>query len=112
MSKRIAMTVDLIRKLIKEDNLIKFYKSSDWRKLRLIAIERDSHECQMCKHEGKVGEVNNVHHIEEVKHRPDLALDINNLVCLCYYHHNVTHEKGLKLNKNYFKKKKFDDEKW
>ena len=106
------MTIDRIKELIKLDELIKFYKCPAWRKLRLVAIDRDDNECQMCKYEGKVHEVNNVHHVEEIKHRPDLALSLDNLVCLCYYHHNVVHEKGIKLNKNYFNKKKFNDEKW
>lgn len=110
MSRKIDMTVDKIIELINTDNLIKFYKSADWRKLRKIAIERDNNECQHCKAEGRVGNVDNVHHIKEVKEYPNLALCLDNLICLCYYHHNLVHEKIEKLNKS--KKKIWDDELW
>lgn len=104
------MTVDRIKKLIATGKLIQFYKCKAWRRLRLKAIERDDNECQMCKALGKVHEVDNVHHIEEVKDFPERALDLNNLICLCYYHHNLVHERGIKLNNK--DKKIFDDEKW
>lgn len=80
-------------KLIREDKLKKFYDCAKWRKLRQSAIKRDNHECQMCRRQGKYHKVNNVHHIKEVKLRPDLALDLNNLICLCIDHHNEVHER-------------------
>lgn len=36
-------------KLIREGKLMKFYKSKEWRELRLKALKRDNYECQMCK---------------------------------------------------------------
>lgn len=80
-------------KLIREDKLKKFYDCSKWRKLRQKAMKRDNYECQMCKKQGKYHKVNNVHHIKEVKDRPDLALTIDNLICLCIDHHNEVHER-------------------
>ena len=79
--------------LIREDKLKKFYDCAKWKKLRQKAMKRDNFECQMCKKQGKYHKVNNVHHIKEVKHRPDLALDIDNLICLCVDHHNEVHER-------------------
>ncbi|WP_251868258.1 HNH endonuclease [Enterococcus malodoratus] len=79
--------------LIRDDNLKKFYDCAKWRHLRQRAIKRDNHECQMCRAQGKYHQVNNVHHIKEVKLRPDLALDIDNLVCLCIDHHNEVHDR-------------------
>uniref|UniRef100_UPI0035C8D201 HNH endonuclease n=1 Tax=Bacillus sp. Xin1 TaxID=2740676 RepID=UPI0035C8D201 len=39
--------------LIREDKLMKFYKSKEWRQLRLKALKRDNYECQRCKSKGK-----------------------------------------------------------
>lgn len=77
--------------LIREDRLVKFYQCSQWRKLRKKALVRDHYECVMCRKVGKYHKCENVHHIQEVKDRPDLALDVNNLMCLCIDHHNEVH---------------------
>ena len=101
-------------KLIREDNLKKFYDCSKWRKLRQKAMKRDNYECQMCKQQGKYHKVNNVHHIKEVKDRPDLALTIDNLICLCIDHHNEVHERYVDgQNKKIKDFKNFDSsERW
>jgi 5-methylcytosine-specific restriction endonuclease McrA len=100
--------------LIREDKLKKFYDCAKWRKLRQRAIIRDNNECQMCKQQGKYHNVNNVHHIKEVKHRPDLALDLDNLVCLCIDHHNEVHGRYVDdQNKKLKDFKNFDStERW
>lgn len=92
--------------LIREDRLVKFYQSPPWRKLRQKAMKRDNYECQMCKQQGRYHRVENVHHIKEVKDRPDLALDINNLMCLCIDHHNEVHERYMTIAEK--KQKKLD----
>lgn len=81
--------------LIREDKLVKFYQSAKWRRLREKAMRRDNYECQMCRRLGKYHKVENVHHVQEVKDRPDLALEINNLMCLCIEHHNEVHERYI-----------------
>ena len=93
-------------KLIREDRLVKFYQSPPWRKLRQKAMKRDHYECQMCRALGRYHKVENVHHIKEVKDRPDLALDINNLMCLCIDHHNEVHERYMTIAEK--KQKKLD----
>ncbi|OMF70501.1 HNH endonuclease [Paenibacillus glucanolyticus] len=66
----------------------RFYRSSNWLKLRQEVLKRDHFECIECaKKEGTVTTTEDatleVDHIEEIKTRPDLALDIDNLRTLC-----------------------------
>jgi len=102
----------------------RFYTSAAWygpNGLRLKALERDNYECQECKRQGLVhvdskkenGERKsielNVHHIQEIEHHPELALELDNLETLCLYHHNLIHDKMFKpLEENKWK----HDEKW
>ncbi|NEY20511.1 HNH endonuclease [Bacillus ginsengihumi] len=85
--------------LIREDKMIPFYKWSGWRKKRQEALERDNYECQECKREGKYSRAQNVHHLKEVKDRPDLALTLDNLESVCIQCHNKIHDKRLKKDK-------------
>ncbi len=79
--------------LIAKDNMIPFYKSKQWRTLRAKALKRDHYECVLCKAEGKYHRAQNVHHIQEVKARPDLALSLENIECICIRHHNAIHDR-------------------
>lgn len=79
--------------LIAQDNMIPFYKSREWRTLRAKALRRDHYECVLCRGEGKYHRAENVHHIHEVKRRPELALDITNIECICIRHHNAIHDR-------------------
>lgn len=92
----------------------RFYGSSEWRAFRESILERDNYECQWCKEQGRVTSKYNsileVDHIEELKDRPDLALDPDNLRTLCKDCHNKRHKRF-----NYRpseKKRKWDDEWW
>jgi 5-methylcytosine-specific restriction enzyme A len=97
----------------------KFYNSKDWNTVRKQALMRDNYECQMCKRNGYVhvdskkvdGERKkielNVHHVKEIEHHPDLALELDNTMTVCVPCHNLIHEKGFKP-----KEKEWDDEKW
>ena len=78
-----------------------FYKSRAWRSLRTMALQRDHYLCQDCMAAKARGEMIRpraatvVHHILSVEARPDLRLDIDNLVSLCDACHNKRHpEKG------------------
>ena len=91
----------------------KFYNSRPWRNLRLKALERDHHECQMCKKNSKVNKIvfaNTVHHIQEVKNRPDLAMDLDNLISLCRGCHEKIHQR--ELVKRETKTKFMNEERW
>lgn len=93
-------------KLIRDNKLKIFYDSARWRHLRQQAMNRDNYECQMCKAIGRHHKVENVHHIQEVKDRPDLALTLDNLICLCIEHHNEVHERYMTIAEK--KQKKLD----
>ncbi len=94
-----------IRQLIKENRIIDFYKSDDWLELRADVLEELHNECQECLKQGKVTTAECVHHINEVRVKPSLALSKyytdkqgdkqRNLIPLCNSCHNVMHpEKG------------------
>lgn len=110
------MTPSILEKLkrqIREDNLQDFYRSKEWRKLKVIARRRDNNECQYCKERGKYKPCRSVHHIQEVKGYPEKALTLSNLVSLCEECHNKTHGKSRHIIKQGEKKKKFQTkERW
>lgn len=101
------LLLDKLEGYIKEDTMIPFYKSKEWRKLRAIAKRRDHYECQLCKGAGSYAQGEMVHHIKEVKDYPELALTLNNLQTLCNSCHNRVHDKLPN------QKKKFtNEERW
>jgi 5-methylcytosine-specific restriction enzyme A len=101
-----------IMQLIKTNNLMKFYKGRDWMSLRLAALSRDNHECQNCKAKGKYRKADCVHHMREVKDRPDLALRLDNLKSLCNSCHNEVHERDNIWELNKPKPKFMNEERW
>lgn len=102
-----------------QEQKLRFYRSKEWKALRLEALERDNYECQDCKAEGKVYTDNHdpdkhkrldVDHIKEIEHYPELALELSNLRTLCIPHHNIKHNR---FGDNQKKKKLiWDDERW
>lgn len=103
------MNVEEIVELIQTDNLMKFYKSKEWKALRLKALKRDNYECQICKSKGKYKRAENVHHMKEVKTHPELALDLDNLQCLCVRCHNDVHDR---LEQKEKKRRFWNEERW
>lgn len=95
-----------IQGLIDRDEVEKFYLTEDWQELRLEVLEDYHNECQECLKRGRVTtQALHVHHVNELRHRPDLALSrwytdskgrrLPNLVPLCRACHNEAHpEKG------------------
>ncbi|EJV41797.1 HNH endonuclease [Bacillus toyonensis] len=105
------LTVLQIQRLYEQDNIIKFYKHGYWKNhIRLKALERDNNECQACKRKGKQSQGRNVHHLLELRDRPDLAYVLSNLETLCIRCHNAEHYK----EKNIVKKNCtiVDEERW
>ena len=92
-----------IRQLIKIDKLARFYLTEDWKELKQRVLEFFHYECQECLKKGKYTRADCVHHINEVRKRPDLALSRfytdehgeqqYNLVPLCNSCHNLIHDK-------------------
>lgn len=86
-------------------NIDALYKTKEWQMLREKVLERDHYECQRCNGQNDLGKsnkrirltkANTVHHIQEVRDRPDLMLDENNLISLCHECHDVVHNRVTK----------------
>lgn len=100
----------------------KFYDGREWKALREEAKSRDNYECQECKRQGKVTiDMNEysesakrkkialvVHHIKEIEHHPELALELDNLETVCVDCHNKEHGRLFDKKQN----KWADDERW
>ena len=96
--------VDWIEELIDADELWKFYKSKEFRKLKEEVLREQHHECQACKEKGILTKADTVHHIQYVRNHPELALsktytymgrEHRNLIAICRSCHNKVHkEKG------------------
>lgn len=92
-----------IRRLIKEDKIAEFYGTEDWKALRQEVLEELHYECQDCLKKGKYTRADCVHHVNEVRKRPDLALskfyidqhgnEQRQLKPLCNTCHNIEHDK-------------------
>lgn len=92
-----------IRQLIAAGKLPRFYFTEDWKELRQDVLETFHYECQECLKRGVYTEAVCVHHVNEVRKRPDLALSRwyvddkgqrqPNLVPLCNTCHNLIHDK-------------------
>ena len=109
---RIPLDISLvkyIRELIKNNRLDKFYLTEDWRELRADVLKDFHYECQDCLNKGNYNKADCVHHHNEVRIRPDLALSKYyvddkgqrqyNLIPLCNTCHNIRHEKLLKYQR-------------
>lgn len=92
-----------IRKLLSTNRIILFYKSNEWLELRQEVLDDFHNECSECLKKGTYTRADCVHHVNEVKHRPDLALSKyyidkqgkkqRNLLPLCNKCHNIVHDK-------------------
>ncbi|MBJ8113552.1 HNH endonuclease [Bacillus cereus group sp. N6] len=100
----------------------KFYDSGEWKRIREQVKRRDNYECQECKRNGSVRVDTNeysesakrkkiglvVHHIKELEHHPELALDMDNLETVCVNCHNKEHGRVYEKKQNKWE----NDEKW
>ena len=109
-----------IRQLIKLGKVEQFYFTDEWKELREDVLDAFHHECQECLKKGVVTtDELCVHHVNEVRHRPELALSRYytdeqgqtqpNLVPLCKICHNIVHEKLAKHQK---KNRFSNEERW
>jgi 5-methylcytosine-specific restriction endonuclease McrA len=96
-----------IRELEKEGKLYRFYKTEEWKELRRSILEEHHHECSWCKRKEPAvyTKAAHVHHVNEVKDRPELALSRtyrdaegvkDNLVPLCMMCHNEAHGRVMR----------------
>ena len=88
-----------------------FYGTEAWKRCRAAALRRDGGLCVWCMRRGRVTVdakgrrwpvlATVVHHIQHLEDRPDLALDLGNLVSLCDSCHDEAHpEKRKNANRN------------
>ena len=87
-----------------------FYVTGEWRALSADVLRIDRYECQLCKAKGRYRKAEMVHHVNYVKLRPELALDMfytdsegerrRNLISVCRWcHENVCHPERLRRSK-------------
>ena len=92
-----------IKQLIANDKVAEFYQTDEWKALRQEVLEDCFYECQECLKKGNYTRADCVHHVNEVRKNPALALsryytdkDGNKqmqLVPLCNACHNLVHDK-------------------
>ena len=68
-----------------------FYNSKKWKVTRELAKLNDYNLCLICFSKGILKECDLVHHIVEVKEDMNLALNLDNLICLCNSCHRKVH---------------------
>lgn len=105
---------------IARGNTDAFYHSTDWDIAREKVLERDKYTCQFFSgkwddgihkpNKYKLIRATMVHHIISIKERPDLALDISNMISLSFEAHEVIEERARFQFKK--KKKYINKEKW
>lgn len=77
----------------KKDTSLKkqgFYHTTAWRRVRLLALQRDNYLCQECLRKKKITPATEVHHVLELEDHPELGLELDNLTSLCWQCHEDT----------------------
>lgn len=80
-----------------EKNTLKkqgFYHTTAWRRIRLLALQRDNYLCQECLRKKRITKATEVHHLRPIADFPALALDLSNLESLCWDCHEQTKPRG------------------
>lgn len=106
-----AALVEWINGLHTHQQIKQFYMSSAWKKVKEQALRRDHYECQRCKKKGIAEPATVVHHKKYLRDRPDLALTLDNLECLCSECHYREHHPDYAKYIDQYGHKKTDGEK-
>lgn len=61
----------------------RFYRSAEWKRMRVTILERDCSSCRLCGARGDRGAILNVDHVRPLKFHWGLRLDPTNLQVLC-----------------------------
>ena len=96
-----------ILQLIANNRLEEFYNSGLWKRTRREVIRKAKRRCYDCERESPavlepIKKGATVHHVNELRQRPDLALSEYdesgkvNLICLCPACHWKRHHKSVK----------------
>lgn len=103
---------------ISKGNTDAFYNSTDFDIAREKVLERDHHTCQFFlgkwddgvhkPNKIKIVKATIVHHIIPIKERPDLALDIDNMISLSFEAHEIVEERRkFKKRKTFLTKERW-----
>lgn len=99
-AKEVNMTddqIEFVKKCISDNDVHKFYCRKEWLEIREKVLKFDHYECQKCKKKGKYRKAILVHHVNHLKDKPSLALEMydekgeRNLVSLCQSCHEEEH---------------------
>lgn len=92
-----------LRAMLENGTSDRFYDWPEWAQVRIDVLNLDNHECQICKHYGRVGPSDLVHHVKPLKTRPDLALSVfdpdtgeRQLITVCRSCHEVLHPERMR----------------
>lgn len=85
------------RKYKKRDSKIdKYRKTTAWQEVRAQAIARDRGLCRVCFPAVLTNRGISVHHITPIAEDWSRRDDIDNLICLCTFHHRLAEEGEIK----------------
>ncbi|CAM3744353.1 HNH endonuclease [Cohnella lubricantis] len=70
-----------------------FYKTRKWINKREKVLRRDEYMCRECRRYGKTSAATTVHHINQLRDHPELALAEWNLISLCGRCHDKMHDR-------------------
>lgn len=111
-----------IRRLLAEGNEWKFYKSREWLALRDEVLREGHYECARCLEHGRYTRAVMVHHVNEVRKRPDMALtktyvddegqERKNLIPLCFACHEKEHDRFDAFRTEKQKERFVNEERW
>ena len=87
---------------------VRFYHLSEWLSTRAFVLRRDHNECMRCIGKWKsdiplkkfrIRKATHVHHIKALKDHPELCLDPDNLISLCFGCHEDVERRGISKEK-------------
>jgi len=73
---------------VREDDIVKFYHSREWKRVREAVLIRDNFLCQHCLKENIIKSAEIVHHIKEVKENWLQRYNVKNCESVCRNCHN------------------------
>lgn len=84
---------DTYDKTIRKSERVKIYNSRKWKQVREQAMLRDGLMCKVCEANNISTMADEVHHIQYLEHRIDLAYELDNLISICRACHKNIHAK-------------------
>lgn len=97
-------TLEELKAIVNSDQPERFYKTAEWKEVRIRALQRDHYECKRCVGEWTGGKpvkhirltkARYVHHIEPLKEQPQKCIELDNLVSLCFSCHEEIEERSF-----------------